>query len=297
MDFSNTSTYTITETGAADNNKIYLEVIKNFLVNNVYYDLIRYDLAEQDFLVIRDRALNYFYFTTYSEDQNNFNGISFYCSNDYDSDFTFYDQPSYERVKLTIPVDGNVNQYHLFMNDYCFHIVTEWQAGYYNHVISGWATELSTEKNLFMIGSNRDESTSFSEVEVNSKALFTIENQSFDMIYTDRIYNEQTSYTNNIYNGSSIPNFDRDFISNSKLKINEKGYLFNPIYFSKVGSTRKPILECSNVFLSYDEFYLPAETFSIGDANFIAFPNFNKTIPSDFNDVKNRGMAVILRIA
>lgn len=293
MNFLNSTAYTLNETGTSTDRLNYLLKIKDFLINISDYTLILYDTSNSEHYLVLQRRDEFYHFKTYTG--TSLQGIKFFCSYGYDTGVSFESQSSETLEILTIPLDLNIDQYYFYDNGKNTIFVTEYQLGYYSFLNFGITTSLGSQKNLFAISNLSTLANTIGNVDSNYIAFLYDYNSFNTIIYFINEIEINKSYLKSNVFSTNIDSINTNFLSNSKIKLNEKGLLFTPIMYEKAGSLHKPQLEFSDVFLAASDFYEIAEEFTIGSRDFISFPMYQKTIPSNYNDIKSRGLCLIVR--
>lgn len=289
MNFNNTTVYSTTAQGTATDRLDYLGKIRTFLITTSNFTEVFYDNSSSEHYLVVQRDSEYYHFQTYSGTE--VQGISFYLSYGYEST-DFYSQSTIPTEYYDIVLNGAISQYYLFDNGLNIVLVTEFNAGFYCFCCMGIQTSNGNYTNSYFCGNIRGQNDTNNKIENYFTSLFTDNH----IIYLDQV-EYFSNVVSNIYRNAGIPSFYREFIGNSKIKYNEKGMLFTPMFYMNRGSYYSPMIEISDVLSCNTTHFTNAETFSIGDKDFITFPNYQKLVPVDYSDYKTRALNIALRIA
>ena len=289
MNFINSIPYTTNEQGASTDRLDYLLKMKNFLVTISGYTEILYDDTLTEHRLVVEKGGLYLHFQTYTK--TSAEGISYFCSYGFDIGFDFYTQPTEPDNVFSIPLSGNIPQYYFYYNGRNIIFVTEFQSGVFSYCVMGHFTSLgSGYTNAVSLGNLRVEYSSLIDIQNNYRPITTYPYE-HAVVHLDQIENVDISTSI-----LDVPTFiDHNILKASKIKFNEKGALFSPMFLTKYGTQYKPTLEISDFFVCFKEYFNVAEVFSLGARQFISFPSYEKEIPADVNLNRSEGLSFAIR--
>lgn len=275
MNFDNSMPYTISESGTAANNSEYLLKIRDFLVNIAGFT--EHDSGSGYYILLKD-SIYYAFFL----ENGNYPSVKFYTSETAPATIQLGSS-----ISCVIPMPNTaIENYHLYYNGRNVLIVTEYDIGFYSFASGGTSTvigfnDLGTYHTSTLMAAT---SSSNPTIISNYKAFTTN-----DLTVLRLNGNECRGFNDLIELGV----YERDFVYNSKIKLNEKGLLFNNLLTVE---NKIPVFEFSDLFLSGVEYYATEEQFSIGSKVFKFFPNYQKYAVRDY-DTLTKAMGLCVRIS
>lgn len=275
MNFNNTKPFTISDNGPAAGYLDFLTRLNFFLTTTSNFESI---LDSTDFKVFK-RDGWYFMFQGFLAD--NYEKVLFLRSKTYTPGENIEEQATgdYYGTLMHLCFNGTVQQYYLFDNTESLFISIEFNPGLFCNMFSGNATTASNKEAIVNVSNKFESYSRDSDILYN---FYAIPRQNHRTTFYDG-----DKFQSTMYNGHDY--------QHSKIKINDKYYLFN--FYESIGNpVNRFLCEVSDLFISYSEGYQNAEEFSINDNKFKAFPNYQKLSPPQTSDAKTGGVHLIIRI-
>lgn len=275
MNFDNSLPYTINETGTATSPGDYLGKIRNFLVNIAGFTE---ETTNPTYYVFSKDGVYY----SFNISSDSYNSIDFYTSETLPVDFN-----SGSSIRGIIPFENfDIESYNLYYNGRNVLIITEFEIGKYAFCSGGEQTVLGVAGGVYHTSNLMGGILSTKPNKTSGYEAFTCEENTVVYLNGSECYN-----FSNLIENSQV--FTSSFVYNSRIKLNNKGLLFNNVL--SVEATI-PVLEFSDFFFSGVEYYATEESFSIGSKVFKFFPNYEKVIPRNY-DTKTKALGLCVRTA